>query len=123
MAVWFTYSLWASRESRERFRCLEATLEAIGRYCPNLTSFRYGFWRDCQEDEFEETVTEKGIIALLRACPKLKVCVRSTVLSSVKQHQTFFSYNSPSCCFQNLELINLQKIGKRAFDYMLHSSN
>jgi hypothetical protein len=68
--------LLASRESfRDGHRCLNATLETIGRYCPNLTSFRYGFhWRCFLEDQFDETVTSKGIIALLRACPKLKVC-------------------------------------------------
>jgi hypothetical protein len=65
-----------------RYRCLDATLETIGRYCPNLTNFRYGFRWDWQEDNFEETVTEKGIVALLRACPKLRVCVCGTVLSS-----------------------------------------
>jgi hypothetical protein len=45
------------------------------------------------------------------------------VLSSLTHHQTFFSRNSRSCCFQNLELINLQAIGSQAFDYIVHSSN
>jgi hypothetical protein len=35
--------LMASRELRGTHQCLNATLETIGRYCPNLTSFRYGF--------------------------------------------------------------------------------
>jgi hypothetical protein len=86
-------NLLAFRESRGRdprvresrgHQCLDATLETIGRHCPNLTSFRYEFRLDPQEDEdFEETVTEKGIIALLRACPKLEVCTCGTVLNSI----------------------------------------
>jgi hypothetical protein len=93
-------NLLASRDSRgqdwRRNQCLDATLETIGRHCPNLTSFRYGFHWDFQEDDFEETVTEKGIIALLRACPKLKVCTCcGTVLSSVStRHQTIFSHTT-----------------------------
>jgi hypothetical protein len=70
--------LLASRESDSRYthHCLNATLETIGRYCPHLTNFRYGFHWRLQENYFDETVTSKGIIALLRACPKLKVCTQ-----------------------------------------------
>jgi hypothetical protein len=74
-------NLLAGRDGR--IQCLDATLETIGRHCPNLESFRYGFRYDSQEDDFEETVTEKGIIALLRACPKVKVCAVCVVLYSV----------------------------------------
>jgi hypothetical protein len=73
--------LVASRETsptnRYTHHCLNATLETIGRYCPHLTSFRYGFHWRLQESYFDETVTSKGIIALLRACPKLKVCTQN----------------------------------------------
>jgi hypothetical protein len=65
--------LLAGRDGARYSLCLNATLETIGRYCPNLTSFRYGFHRRLQENHFDETVTSKGIIALLRACPKVKV--------------------------------------------------
>jgi hypothetical protein len=109
---------------RGRYQCLDTTLEAIGRYCPNLESFCNGFHGDSNEDHFEEIVTEKGIIALLQACPKLKVCMCGTVISYVTQHRTFFLHkNSRSYSFQNLELVNLKSIGKQAFHYILHSSN
>jgi hypothetical protein len=65
----------ASRESRERDRCFDKTLESIGLHCPNLESFRYGFFEDWHEEQFEETVTESGLISLMQGCPKLKVCM------------------------------------------------
>jgi hypothetical protein len=103
------------------YRCLDATLEIIGRYCPNLTSFSYEYLRCVREDNFEETVTDKGIVALLEACPKLKVCImRGTTVPSIKPSSCTTPHPP---CFQNLELVNLRKIGKPAFDYILQSSN
>jgi hypothetical protein len=90
--------LLAGRDRHRYSHCLDATLETIGRYCPNLTSFRYGFHWNFQENHFDETITSKGIIALLRACPKLKVCTMRGrllyALSSLTQHQTFFSHTT-----------------------------
>jgi hypothetical protein len=63
----------ASRESRERDRCFDESLESIGLHCPNLESFRYGFFVGWHEEEFDDTVTESGIISLIQGCPKLKV--------------------------------------------------
>jgi hypothetical protein len=115
--------LLAGRESLRDTQCLDATLETIGRYCPNLTSFRYGFHWDYQENHFDETVTSKGIIALLRACPKLKVCTMCGRL--LYMHLVLLHNNSRPllCCSQNLELVNLQMIENKAFDYIVNSSN
>jgi hypothetical protein len=113
--------LLAGGSMHEDCRCLDATLEIIGRSCPNLTSFSYEYLRCVREDNFEETVTDKGFIALLEACPKLKVCImRGTTVPSLKPSSCTTPHPP---CFQNLELVNLRKIGKPAFDYILQSSN
>jgi glutaredoxin len=66
----------ASRGVRERERCFDETLESIGLHCPNLESFRYGFFEDWHEEQFEDTVTDNGIISLIQGCSKLKVCAQ-----------------------------------------------
>jgi hypothetical protein len=63
-------SAWSGRE-----RCFDETLESIGLHCFNLESFRYGFLNGWHEDAFEDTVTDNGIISLIKGCPKLKVCM------------------------------------------------
>jgi hypothetical protein len=90
--------------SQDRHQCLNATLETIGRYCPNLTSFGYGFHWYFVEDNFDETVTSKGIIALLQACPKLKVCMCGTVC-------TQFSYTSSNLLLAQLTLLLFSESG------------
>jgi hypothetical protein len=68
--------LTAGRTLGEYERCFDETLESIGLHCPNLESFRYGFLCDCNEDHGERTVTDNGIISLIRGCKKLKVCIQ-----------------------------------------------
>lgn len=115
----------AGRGVRERARCFDETLESIGLHCPNLESFRYGFFVDWHEDEFEDTVTDNGIISLIQGCPKLKVCMPchcQWVLFCAAPNISLTPY-SRCCLSQHLELVNLQDIGKRAFDYIALESS
>jgi hypothetical protein len=66
----------AGRECREYVRCYDETLECISLHCSNLETFRYGFWGDWQENHFEDTVTDNGIISLIQGCKNLKVSVQ-----------------------------------------------
>jgi hypothetical protein len=69
--------LTAGRGLGENERCFDETLESVGLHCPNLESFRYGFFEDWHEYHFgDNTVTANGIISLIQGCKKLKVCIR-----------------------------------------------
>jgi hypothetical protein len=70
----------------ERERCFDETLESIGLHCPNLESFRYGFLTDWHEECHENTVTDNGIILLIRGCKKLEVRMPFVVFAPL---QTF----------------------------------
>jgi hypothetical protein len=121
--------LRAGREHSPHSRCFDSTLQYIGRHCPNLESFRYGFFdlNMSQEGDFAnaDTVTGDGVIALLQGCSMLKVSYKGTLLekSLVPKKNIFphLSFSYTEFCYRVWTLSTYESLDYDRFSTLIRN--